>query len=109
MSYVGTFRAEERRGGERSEGGGLRCDVNRGRHTSSLRDCIPAECSSHLVAPWVDGPAPPPDLARGGEAVEPRRAEDLEGARRAAPFGEVRPFEEAAARVDERRLVRRHV
>ena len=40
---------------------------------------------------------------------DPRRAGDLERARRAAPVGEVRAFEQAAAGVDERRVVRRHV
>ncbi len=46
---------------------------------------------------------------RGGLRVEPRRADDLERVRRAARLGEVRPFQEAHPRVDERRLARRHV
>ena len=36
--------------------------------------------------------------------VEPRRADELERPRRAAPFGEVRPLDEAAAGIDERGL-----
>ena len=42
-------------------------------------------------------------------AVEPRRAEQLERPRGAARLGQVRPLEEAHARVDERGLRGRHV
>src|SRR5258708_3979379 len=48
---------------------------------------------------------------RVGESlgVEPGRAEQLEGPRRPAPFGEIGPLEQAHARVDERGVRTRHV
>src|SRR5262249_54582830 len=41
--------------------------------------------------------------------LKPRRAKVLERLRRAAPFGEVRPLDQAGPGVDERRVRRRHV
>ena len=56
-------------------------------------------------------PGRPSAFARVGRLVrvEPRRADELERPRRAAPLRQVRALDEAAARIDERGVGRRHV
>ena len=53
------------------------------------------------------GRAPP--AVRPAIAVQERRADDLERARRAPPLRQVGALEQALARIDERRVERRHV
>ena len=96
---AGLERPEARRG--RSRGAALR-------RRSGPRACR-TSAGTCIGRNWTPGSASAFERVGERDRVEPGRAEDLERPRRPAALREVRALEQAHARVDERRVGRRHV